>query len=555
MFETRPHREDPGAARTTAPGPGPATAPVSLAVGLVALAAYLWLAPPVSADRDSSEFALVLALDGIAHPTGYPLYTLFGHRFVAALHAAGVDQAYAANAWSALGGAVTLALLHALAARLLPRDAPLAPAERAALPLLPPALLLLNPGWTQVATVAEVHSWHVAWGLGLALAFARGLEGIGTGTPPGARFAAGWGLLCGAGLAHHATALLAIVPLTVALAGAARPSPGRAARGLALAAACAVPPLASYLLLRWKAAAGAPVQWSAFENTWAGLWAHATGAQYAGVFGRFAPEPLERALIERAVLPFLVPGMVGLAMAAARAPRGPRRVVFAGLLATALAQTAFAMLYGVDDPGAYFLPALAAGLASATPLCAPPAGASPVARAGRRGAASALVVLVLALAPGWTHAALEARRQFIGFDAFLHDLWRRIPVGRGFVLWPHDLSHRLREYQLLRGERPALEIVNPWTFTHPAARRRFAERHGFDPLPAVGLAAEDLRASGPLTPGARRFFEATARRINQRSELPVVVFEPEVSRVRVLPKAGRGTPTLPGRARTLEPSR
>jgi hypothetical protein len=73
----------------------------SALVALAALALYLTYLPPVSGEGDSSEFTLVLALDGVAHPTGYPLYTLLGHGFVQILHALGVGWAPAAGAWSA----------------------------------------------------------------------------------------------------------------------------------------------------------------------------------------------------------------------------------------------------------------------------------------------------------------------------------------------------------------------------------------------------------------------------------------------------------------------
>src|SRR6516162_1282939 len=97
----------------------------SVLVGALFGALDLALAPPVSGPKDAAEFTLVLAFGGVAHPTGYPLYVLLGHPFVQALHAAGASWAYAANAWSAVGGGVAAGLLHALAARLVPpRAAP-----------------------------------------------------------------------------------------------------------------------------------------------------------------------------------------------------------------------------------------------------------------------------------------------------------------------------------------------------------------------------------------------------------------------------------------------
>ena len=70
----------------------------SLAVAAAALACYLAWCPKVTGDKDSPEFTLVLATLGLSHPTGYPLYTVFGHAFVLAVHATGATWAYAANA-------------------------------------------------------------------------------------------------------------------------------------------------------------------------------------------------------------------------------------------------------------------------------------------------------------------------------------------------------------------------------------------------------------------------------------------------------------------------
>ena len=115
----------------------------SVTVATAALLVYLLLLCPVPAGKDGSEFVLVLATLGLAHPTGYALYTLAGHLFVTLLHGAGASWAWAANAFSALGGAVALGCLHALATRwLAPRFG-----ARAAqwLALLPVGAFALDP--------------------------------------------------------------------------------------------------------------------------------------------------------------------------------------------------------------------------------------------------------------------------------------------------------------------------------------------------------------------------------------------------------------------------
>src|SRR5262245_31331470 len=117
----------------------------SVLPGLAALVLYLALTPDVSGDKDGSEFTLVLAFGGAAHPTGYPLYTLLGHGFASVAHGLGASWPWAANAWSAVGGAVAVALLHALCAALAPESLTRRRATRFCAALAPTALFALNP--------------------------------------------------------------------------------------------------------------------------------------------------------------------------------------------------------------------------------------------------------------------------------------------------------------------------------------------------------------------------------------------------------------------------
>ena len=63
-------------------------------IPLVAFAVYAWLTPPVSGMGDASELTLVLATNGVPHPTGYPLYVALGHPFVTVLHGLGADYEF-----------------------------------------------------------------------------------------------------------------------------------------------------------------------------------------------------------------------------------------------------------------------------------------------------------------------------------------------------------------------------------------------------------------------------------------------------------------------------
>jgi len=49
--------------------------------GLVVFIVYVTTLAPSVVEIDSGELATVQVLLGIAHPTGYPLFTLLGHLF------------------------------------------------------------------------------------------------------------------------------------------------------------------------------------------------------------------------------------------------------------------------------------------------------------------------------------------------------------------------------------------------------------------------------------------------------------------------------------------
>ena len=120
--ESRRSRGRRPAAPAPVDGLGPAGSPwiTSALLGAAFFATYLWLAPPVSGDKDASELGLALATGGVVHPTGYPIYTILGHGFVVLLHSLGATFPLAANAWAALGGGVAMFLFHRLALRVLP---------------------------------------------------------------------------------------------------------------------------------------------------------------------------------------------------------------------------------------------------------------------------------------------------------------------------------------------------------------------------------------------------------------------------------------------------
>jgi hypothetical protein len=492
------------------PSFGPVVAAALAAFGVTAL-----LLPSTPGRGDSAELTLALALAGVPHPTGYPLYVLAGHLFVRLAHQLGASWALAANAWSAAGAAVAVGacarLLQHLVAALEDEGRPGAPTAApgfagAAALALPLAALALNPVWVESATVAEVYSWNNAL-IALAAAFAIGrLRSPGSAGRGDLRAAATWGLLCGLCLAHHVTSALFLLPLSVALA-AAQVRAGRWRASLPLAAAlAALAPLASYGWIWWRAAHPAAYQWPVEAGPGA-LWMHMRGAAYTHYLGRFAPDAAQWASIRGSLLPWLIPGALAGALLAWRSGSPTVRWGVSALLAGAALQIVFVVSYGVPDPSMYFLPALMASLLAAAPWLTRPARRAPPAAV-----AALCLAAALALAAWSVPRALAERARVARLDAGFRAMLRAVPFERGIVLWRDDHFHWLKALQLLEDQRPALYVDSPDMLPWPARRRDFRLRFGFDALEGL-----DPRAPGVV--------ERIPDNIRRQAKTLVVVLE------------------------------
>jgi transmembrane protein TMEM260 (protein O-mannosyltransferase) len=487
----------------------------SVAVGAAALALYLTLAPPVSGDQDASELTLALAFGGVPHPTGYPLYAMTGHLFCLALHRLGATWSYGANAWSAVGGGVAIAFLHAAAARLVPREARLGRVGRFAWALLPAALFALDPVWTMSAALAEIHSWHVAWVGGVTLLFLS----LASRAPLGGRAAAAWGFAVGLGLAHHATALLVAAPLTVALWVAWRRARRPRLRDLLVMALAAAVPLLSYGFVAWRAFHPAVYQWPLLPPSWQGVARHALAGGYGHFLGRFAPSDLQRGFLAAYVYPLLWPALIALIVAAARARRPAERLAAWGIVAAAILPLVYVYQYGVPDPAAYFLPPLFLALLGVPALLA----LAPAGGAARPWLVALAALGALLLAVPWLRVAEDRRAGFLEVDEHLRKLWGSLPFERGIVLWPSDMHTRFREYQLFERQKPEVFVSSPNLLTFDRPRAEFERRFGVDPLAGI-----TIRSDGDVL--------QIPANVNRQTTLPVAQVDALGITLQVLPK-------------------
>lgn len=390
-----------------------------LAAGLfvASLAIYTQtLAPSVATLFDDSlEFLLVCHQLRIAHPTGYPLYTLLGKLFTLGPWA---NVAWAVNFLSAVAGALTVALVYLVARQLTRRRFP---------PLLGALALATSPVFWSQSVIAEVYTLNsafVAALLWLALRWARrpllpvvpfsrlqvapGHRG-GALFLPGERFwlrfpltgrriahrvhgfyrrffppvppkrrlrihplSYGLAALYGLSLTHHRTMLLLLPAMIVfvllverralsraALLGPERPQMPRwlqvLGRPIVLQSLCLAVPLLFYLYLPARGHVGSLD--GTYANTWRGFWRWVTASGYDVFLG---DNPLARDL-EAAFYGDLFWqqfGPVGLAMALVGLiglVRQRKALVLTGLAFATY--VVFAVVYRVPDVEVFFVPA------------------------------------------------------------------------------------------------------------------------------------------------------------------------------------------------------
>ena len=482
---------------------------LALAFGIAAFVLDLMLVPRAPGIGDAAEFTLALALGGAPHPTGYPLYVLAGFPFVHLLHALGLDWVRAAGAWSALGAAAAAGLFAGLVAQLTEH---LDPARRFSLwlaRLAPVLVLALHPVWLRAATEPEVYSWWFAWIAGAAwfcFAAVVALEPGALKPPRPTRIAALWGVICGAGLAHHALSMIFAIPLTLALFAALRQRAVWRSTLLIAAGIGAVIPLASWGFLVWRAFHPASYQWP-LEPSLGAVWAHIRGAAYAGYLGGFAPRPAERALLAGTLLPIVIPGLVLSAFAALREARPALRAARLALVLSASLLLAFTLNYGVPDPAMYCVPVLMVALlwmSSVPPLL--------TSRLPRTIIAMAAIAAIVSTAVWGLSATLSHRAQLVRIDTRIRAAWNAIPFERGVVLWKDDHCARLVLFQLLERSHSERVVANPTRLTWRTERLAFERRTGFDALAGLDLHTKADLALIP--PNVRRL-----------SPLPVVEFK------------------------------
>ena len=504
-----------------------------LGLGLGAFLLYLrTLAPAVTGVyEDTLEFQVVCAELGIAHPTGYPLYTLLGKLFTFLPFG---DLARLVNLLSAVCAALTVPLVYLLARQL---------AQRRGAALGAAAAFAVTPAFWSQAVVAEVYALNalfVAAILYLTLTIEHRIQSIEQtehrtksieqSSMPYALFSMLYSIcsllfVLGLSLAHHRTIVLLFPAVAVYLGlvwlqarrQTVQAGPAKAPRlrhSLLLAgklALCFLLPLLLYLYLPLRGRVTSSLDGS-YQNTLAGFLGWVSGRAYTTFLTANPMAQAPRGLGLVLDLWRQQFGWLGLALGAlglvAMLLRQRRGFVLVGL--GFLAYVAFALVYKVADVEVFFIPAfllfalwigagldvcwqLAAGLRQRYNHLVARAASYALSAAGYALAIALPVVLLLTNLP-----LLDRSEDWAAHDYGLDVLRQPLPAGAA-VVGIRGETTLLRYFQHTEGQRPDLVLV--------AADRDEQRRAAVAARLAAGNAVYLTR---PL-PGAERTYSLAAQ--------------------------------------------
>ncbi len=317
---------------------------------LVSLAIYVQtLAPSVSTIFDDSlELQLVCYQLGIAHPTGYPLYTLLG-KFMTLLPIG--NAAYRVNLLSALCGALTATGISLILTKTTGRHLA---------GLAAGVALAVSPVFWSQSTIAEVYTLNSLFVVLVLLSATMWQDGETTSRSVPTQNRTGlWlvALVFGLSLTHHRSMVL-LLPALLVFIFLVSPHFWRKKNVLFKALLLVILPQCLYLYIPLRGIHISSLDGS-YQNTLSGFLRHVTGAGY-NVFLVGNPLEQSRALTDYLALFREQFGIVALALAALGFVymcmlREWRKLWVLTAIAFAT-YTAFALTYKVADVEVFFIP-------------------------------------------------------------------------------------------------------------------------------------------------------------------------------------------------------
>lgn len=316
-------------------------------VGLAFFVVYRITLAPTIVFGDSGELATAARVLGVAHPPGYPLYTLLAN---VALQIGG-GTALAMNTLSALLAAGTVGLLFAIVRRATGENAPA---------LLAALVLGSSPTWWSESIIAEVYPLS----LFLLIAAAGGIFAKRT-----CLFLLGVYLL-GVGAVHHPMNVLYGAPLFFMAAVRVRNESNHTRFA---AAVLLLGPFSLLAYLKIRGASGAPLVWGSL-TTWPDVWNHFMRTGYGDLLAGNGSERgipfsskgilLSRVLRDEMAMTALLLASLGFLLGAFRAWRRPLIIavslsLFLGVVALPALLTWNDTAFSTASNRVFFIPLIA----------------------------------------------------------------------------------------------------------------------------------------------------------------------------------------------------
>lgn len=312
-------------------------------VFLTALALYVSTLAPGVLPADSGEFQLVCGVLGIAHPPGYPLYTMLGKLFT--LLPIG-DVAYRVNLFAAICGALAVAVVAGSVRH----------STQSAIAALVAAIALgLSTTYWAQSTMANIRSLTALF---VALCLALGIR---WGETRSQRHLIAWAICFGLGVGHHSSIGLLGIPFLAYLM-AVEPSVVLQPRRWIGPLGGVIASLLVLLYLPIRSLIGAPFD-PAPIRSWAGFLEHVLALGFRGdmFYFRTVPELAARGGIWLNII-FLQFGMwLPIAFASAMIPlilRDRRTLLL--LASTWVINTLAAVTYRAPQTVEYLMPSYVA---------------------------------------------------------------------------------------------------------------------------------------------------------------------------------------------------
>lgn len=328
---------------------------VGTAAGLLVGACAAWLRAPGVLYADAGELLTAVALKGVAHPPGFPLYLLLGGLWLDATRFFHATPASRLNLFSSVADGVASAAIAIAALALFARvRLNLSPFARRSLACLAGLLAGFGPTLFDFSLGIEVYALHAVF---LSLAFGSALAAGGEEKPATKLWlSAAAGIAAGGGLAVHHATMVVILPGLALLLWSDDGAEARWRRCRAFLLGL-IPGLLTYVLLPLRAVQNPPLNWGN-PSTLFRFWIHISAHDYQVNIENSLSTILQHAgrFLEAYLAEF---SPAGLALAAAGAFLFFRKGKWAGagLLLAVAGDIAFAVRYEIaEDQAAYYIP-------------------------------------------------------------------------------------------------------------------------------------------------------------------------------------------------------